>query len=968
MNKLWIACFATLLASGLCAQAQTNDSWEPNNSAGGAVPWPNTLIGSSGTFAGFEFQYGPPAGGPNGQTREIAQDLIILPADEDWFQVTAPIDGVMTVYMNQINFTEQPSSFRLVLQILNQAGSLVFAGPNSGTYSQLNVNSPTPDAYNGARAQTNVTQGTIYNVKVFYPIGGLPLPTTAAIRYQLSVEFGNPDPSEGTYGNQFPGYRPKTGLGQEADATPTAPGAANARVLTNRSYNGYDYYMVQLNQPASITFQIENIQPLGPNFNFDVYWVRTDGALLSETLVNPISGAMQGAEDSFPNGWDPLGPMVVNTPRATETLITPPLVPAPSTPPASGPIPGTYYFHVVCWQLSATTGITLTRVGGTYTVRVILTSQSDDTLEGVGLNQNDTADKAMSLPVGTTNNLRLLNDPEGFEEDWYKVRVNNGESLEVRMVVTQPATDDLNIRLYKPNPDPMKAGGPADLIDFSTIPNHDAQTKGAATPREIVGTWGTVGVNGNSQLPDGDFLIRITQGNLLHQCGYSLIVTIPTPFLVAPEDAFEPNNNWATVSAVNSTYLELQPGLTKGLKCMDQEDWFKFKARRSDNVQVTMRYDAGPDVDLDLLMYDLNGGPNAVTDNVPEFLGAPNFTVENAPGMNVVVQATAGTTWIAGGKIAPQTGFIYVQVRRWGTRASRYELNINVNNGTPIPPLVADQIQVTNATIAVPNSTDVVVAIRNQGAFDASLADLNLRLTHSSGANVTAEYTITFNGSSPLPEIIPAAQTNLYPFNVTSTASSTSGTVYVTIEGLTGTGLQLVGSPRTQFVLTGGLPPAPKLIYSGVEVTGTLAPSGVAFVRATVRNEGTQGGFYEDNVVSFNFSQSSANVTNSFIRSPDNTAPQLPTIIGAGNTVEVVFVFTIRQTVGLGDTTVTVAAGGPQNPVNPGIGTFLMEPQFSTQKRPDSAECGVAAGAPLAPPASALLLAGVALLRRRRRS
>lgn len=949
MNKLSLALTVALAAACGALHAQ-NDSWEPNNSAAAATPMINH-IGSAGEIAGIQFSMGPTATGPATQTRNLYEDSVILPADEDWYQITAPINATLTVHMYQTNTT--PIANRLVMQILNQTGTLVHAGPSAGTYSQLSTLAPSVDRFDGARAQVAATAGTVYNIKVFHPPAGGTLPAGSRLTYALTVEWGTPDASESTYSNNFPGQSPEDASGQEADATPTAPGAANARVLTNRSYNGMDYYIVRLNQPATITFQIENLVPLAPQFNFDVYWVEEDGTLLSNVLVNGT--AMQGAEDSFPNGWPALA--VVNNPRPVETLTTPPLV------------PGAYYFHVMCWNLAA--GVNLPLQGGNYGVRCTITGQTDDTLEGVAANQNDSADKATTLPAGQTNNLRLLNgtnpgltaaDPRRPEEDWYKVAVPNGQNLEIRITVAAPDTDDLNIELYKPNA--VSPGAAADRIDWSNRPNPDIVTKGASTPREIVGTWGTVGVNGNASLPDGDFLVRITRVGLLLNCGYSMTVTIPGTVNIAREDLFEPNDDLGTVTAVNSTYLELPLGYTGGLKAMDQFDMYRFPCGRNQNVQVTLRYDAGPDVDLDLILLDLNGGPDWAANQNFAFLGAPNLTVEINPGTLAQVQATTGTSWTAAGKIAPQTGLVYIIVQRWGTRGAKYELNINVNNGNPMPPLVVDQISATPPTIAVPNSTNIAVAVRNQGAFDTTLQAMNVKLTHSSGADVTSEYTIS-NPTPALPELIMAAQTNIYAITVTATAATTSGQIRATVSGSTDTGLPLVGQPSAVFTVTGGLAPIHKLVYEEVEIFGTLKPAGVCFIRCRVTNEGTQGGIYENNVINFNFSQAAANVTSGFGNLPIGVAPQLPAIVGAGTSLDVVFTFAIKKTVGIGLTSVTISGGGAQNPVNPATKQFQIQPQFATKSPPDSG-CAAGSGIPFAPPVAALMMAGLAFFRRRR--
>jgi hypothetical protein len=213
--------------------------------------------------------------------------------------------------------------------------------------------------------------------------------------------------------------------------------------------------------------------------------------------------------------------------------------------------------------------------------------------------------------------------------------------------------------------------------------------------------------------------------------------------------------------------------------------------------------------------------------------------------------------------------------------------------------------------------------------------------------------------------VIKAAQTNPYLIVATTTASTTSGTITASVTGTTDTGLPLVGNPVATFIVTGGLAPTPRLIYNQISVFGTLKPAGVAFVQATVHNEGTQGGLYDNAGLGFNFAQAAANVTSGFSNGvPIATSPQLPVVVGAGTTLDIVFTFSIKPSVGLGTTSVTVSGGGPQNPVNPGKAQFEIKPQFATKSPPE--ECSVNAGAPFAPPLAVMMMAGIAFFRRRR--
>jgi hypothetical protein len=933
-----IALLTLMLACAQLAAQAANDPWEPNNSASAAAPMWNH-IGPSGTIAGLGF---------NLFNRPLAAQLVIVSGDQDWFRIGSfvPVPtGEMRVFLNQMGET----AHRLQLQVTDSTlpNPTVLVGPGMAGYQEFEAPPVGAALYDGARAALNVTGGSEYLIRVYHT--GT-IPSGVAIPYQLSVEFGPYDSAEGTYSNNFPGFSPAPGFttGNPANATPSGYGSANAKTYTSMSWNGWDYYMVHLTSPAIITVDLGNFTNLAtPEVNFDLYWVRQNGQLIPASLPGE---PLAGATDTFPLGWPGPGIAVVATPNTSEQIVTPPLA------------PGTYYFQVHAWDLSDQQAIDLFNVAGNYDITFTLTQAQDDGLEGSAPNYNNTAQHASPLPAGTTSNLRLLFHPDpGAEEDWYRVAVPEGGNLSVRMTLDGPATDHINIRLYKPNA--TEPGRAEDLIDAGMVNNTDTATKGGPTASEIVGTWGTVGVAGNTGLPSGDYLVRISRGANLNAGGvtrnqvYSLNVNLASPINIAPDDAFEPNNSVEQVIAAGNTYLQLQRGLTTGLKAMNAQDWFRVTGvQAGQSVVVSLIYDGGSTVDLDLIVFDLNSlQPTGNGGRI-----ADNFANENSPLAIVQASGTAGTSYAT----PPGSGTIYILVQRWNSVAAPYSLNVNIANADPLPTLRMNSINVNPTTVNAGNSFQVTVAVENLSATAGEVSTLGLSFVHSSGANLGFQYDVA--GVTPsLPAPVGGSATQNITFNVDADSEATNGTISVHASGTDQAGKGLLGSPVGSFTLAGGQAPGPNLRYDTVTASGTTQPGGTLTVSATFTNYGTATGMFGDiPAVLFAFDQSGADVSGMFT-GPSAPNRTLPLTLAIGQTESVSWTFSISSTISLGPTRVVISGGGPDNPTTEGAANFSIR-LGSSSSSGSSGGCSV--GGPVLPWLVVLAaVSSAALLRRRAR-
>lgn len=257
----------------------------------------------------------------------------------------------------------------------------------------------------------------------------------------------------------------------------------------------------------------------------------------------------------------------------------------------------------------------------------------------------------------------------------------------------------------------------------------------------------------------------------------------------------------------------------------------------------------------------------------------------------------------------------------------------------------------------------------NSTTTAATLATLALKLTLSTGADVTSEYTIS--GPTPtLPQAIAASSFQDFVFVITpntTPALPTNGNVIVSASGTQTGGAKILGANITgTFTTTGGTAAGPNLIYQSITVSGNLKPGGVANVAVNVRNVGTLGGTY-NMPGSITFMQGATDVTANFTAASTPVSPALPDLIGAGQTKMYTFTFAIGATTPLGTTTVSVSGGLADNPTSPGTGTFVVKSPFTVKGGGGGGGCVAAESTPWMPALLAAAVPALALLRRRRK-
>lgn len=888
---------ALMLVAGLCAPlyAQaTNDGFEPNNNLAGATVAGCTHYSSQNIF-GVLFN-----------APSFNEQLYLVSGDVDYFLINGAPDSVASVYVYQEGLA--PTTAAIGVEVLD-ANGVVLAGPLSPptAYRTLRTNgtgtSGVNDPYNGAVASATVTPaGNIY-LRFYVVSGGIPSGQNLA--YHWSVEFSTatllPDASEGLYSNNH-------FLANAADATPAGTGSPRTTTLNARTYTGWDYYKVTLPQPGRINVSLTGFATTTgtQQINFDLFWIADTGGVLS----------FEGASDTFPPpNFNLTFPAAVNT---SEALTTAPLG------------AGTYYFHVLSWVQLPPNQIGFYYTAGNYNIAFTVTNVTDDIYD-TGSGNNDTAATAATLAAGVHSGLKMFYSSGLNEQDWYKVNVPNGGTLEVHLTHTAPATDNLDIELYRPN-----AANPGlidDRIDFTFIPNNNSTVKTPAgtTPKEIVGIWGTVGSGGTTGYAAGDYLIRVIPGNVPADGTYSLTVYVNgaaggptlTPLSIAPEDTREPNDTLA--EAQTSASARLLGGLTPGLKAMDGADWYKISASNGQSVEVTLIYTAGTEMDLDLEVYDMNTGSGALS-NVADGLMNRNLTRESAGFQKVVVTANAGDAYAALGLTPPASGDIYFRVFRWASRGMNYAVNVNINNANPLTPL-----QINSVTVAAPKTMDaslggsvnVTVNVSNTAAMGSeNLTSLTLRLTHALGATVTTEYTITAP-TPAMPVAVAAGASQNITFQITGNPATTNGIISVNAVGLSGT-RRLPGDPADTFTVSGGVPAVAQLTYSNIRAgtTSNLVPGGVLILEAVVSNATGRATGTFNAPGSITFLAGSTTVTYQYV-STGTTNPVLPVAIPAGQTRTISWTYAIDGFATLGSITVSLAGGGGDNPVS-GNGSFTL--------------------------------------------
>lgn len=886
-----IACLALADA----ANAQVADAYEPNNTFGAAS---NSLGSHYSATAIWGVLFNSPT---------FNDQLTLTAGDNDYFTIANAPAGTITIYARQ--FGVAPSTAAMGIEIFDAAQTLL-VGPNSGAtvYKILRVNgtgtSGTPDAYDGVAATATIAAAGNIVVRFYTQSGALP--ATATMNYDWSAEYNNgttiPDASEGPASNNFFTV-------SATDATPAGTASPRTTNLTARTYTGWDYYAITLPQSGRIAVTLSNFATSsgGNQLNFDLFWVSANGnyGILS----------FDGASDTFPPpNYNLTFPATIST---TESLTTPPLA------------PGTYYFQVLAWIQIAPSTIGFYRTAGNYDLSFQVTNVADDAYD-TGAANNDTAATAAALAAGVHSNLKIYFSDDGSEEDWYKITLANGATLEVQMNIGQPTTDDLNMELYKPSSG--TPGQAADRIDFTFIPNNNTTAKGSATAKEIVGTWGSVGSLGNTGYPAGDYLLRVRIGNIPQNGTYQLTVYVNgaagaatlTPINVAPEDAKEPNSSNA--EARSTTNCRLNPGLNTGLKAMDGDDWYKVQNVQNNRpVEITLVYVAGTDIDLDIEVYDLNTGAGALAVVSDGFL-ANDLTRETAGLRKVVVTATTGAAYTAIGATPPSTGELFIRVLRWASRGATYQINVNINNANPLTPLQIDSVAITppkTLDASVSGALTVTVNISNSSATTpVDVTALTLKLTHALGADVTSEYTIT--GPTPtLPATIPAGTSTGFSFTITGNPTCTNGGVIVSATANAGTN-KIPGDPLDTFTVTGGVAALPALAYTVIRSGpgSNLTPGGVLVLEVLVNNTNGRatGVFNQPGAV--DFTRGAVPVNSDYILTGSSN-PTLPITIPVGQTRTIRWTYSIASTAQLGTITCTLTGGPADNPAS-GSGTFVL--------------------------------------------
>jgi MYXO-CTERM domain-containing protein len=208
-----------------------------------------------------------------------------------------------------------------------------------------------------------------------------------------------------------------------------------------------------------------------------------------------------------------------------------------------------------------------------------------------------------------------------------------------------------------------------------------------------------------------------------------------------------------------------------------------------------------------------------------------------------------------------------------------------------------------------------------------------------------------------LPATIPASTTQNFVFSVQSTAQCTNGQISVRASGQDGNANPLLGEPSGTFTLSGGVPPAPTLVFAAVQASGLLNPGGSLVVTATIRNDGTAGGDFSNTPpITFTFTQGASDVSAKF-GGPTAPSKPLPLSIAPAATTTVSWTFTIATDTPFGGTQVAIGGGGPDNPATPGTVSFNIVGKSSTNPSSGSSGC-----APVGPMPPILPVALVALL------
>ncbi|MCC6575192.1 MAG: hypothetical protein IT462_15555 [Planctomycetes bacterium] len=1050
--------------------AAATDTWEPNNTPAsvavgnpipaGYVPPGNILDSKYSTFniLGNIFR------GQNGAAspfRACTNDPIWLDqGDEDWWDIYSVPSGTLHIALNQLNDPASPIAVEVYLYITGGSPTLV-AGPlmPAPFYRELRKSNNPPDPYDGVVMDIPIAGGQDeYLVKVFEKTGPGTFPAGSKIRYELSYEcdwgssIAHPN---GSGLDMFEGTQPNAPLNNffleaAADITPAASGVPQT---FNMTYNGYDYYKVVLTSPASISVNLifnggntggldasTTSPPPNVRFNYDLYWVAGGGNY--GFVPNPMNQdqiEFEGAMDQ----WSPAtGAWLRCQNPDTQNSPNPPVINTPSM------AAGTYYFFVMCWDTRPTAGIGISSVFGSpnnavcywpmcgvdpidYSLQVTTVADTDDQYD-ISPNNNDTAAAASELLNGTYNNLRMFWGPTTDEQDWFKVELNDGDTLEVRLDVAPAGglCDDFTLELYSPPLIGSQAGSAQTMIDRSAadqrgdrrLPYKNASGDiGGWTLTETVGTWGTVGLTGNTRHISGFFYIRVMLGpeanvydDVIATAGtYNLTIFVngiasgvqpqfsPTPIVVSPEDDKESNDNY--LEARNNPQASGLDGLTRNSKLLDFQDWYKVPAGKNDNIQATLIYTAeagvapNAGVDLDLLIYDMDQdidvgvAPNIVKVPVCPIVGA-NIDIE-APGQRrVTVSATAGLGYNPGPMVngmlttAPNSGNMYIVVQRWGCRAAAYDLNINVNGRSPITAL-----QITAVRTGPPGQidaglnqfVDIEVDISNVLSSAESITGMAFNLIHEKGADVTGQYAITgpltgqaYPNGSTIPTLIPPGtppdNTRTFWFRIQGNPLSTNGAVSIFPDASAGN-KQVPGLASDEFVTVNGNPPGPKFMYTVLRAApgSNLKPGGALVLEVVVSNaDGTTAGILTE-PAAITFLHSGLDISTEYTRSTNSpvvggVANGMPVMLTVGQDITCEWFYGISSGATDGDVTVTFSGGGAANPET-ASGSFVISGGYGQGFIGGSSGCAQAVGftAPWLLIGALFVVAAIAQRRRR---
>lgn len=994
-----------------------DDDWEVNNSAGGLVP-----LGPPGPYSthyswrdNFSNIWRPQNGGPGWPTAANAP-LTLKTGDEDWFLIFWAPAGVMHFRLQQLDNIQERIAVEFYLFTAGSSPTLL-AGPTNPApfYREFSKSNNPADPYDGVAMDIPINSADSYAVRIFeksgvgtFPAGSQTQPFF--VRYEFSYECtwdashqhpngSNLDLLEGSGSANAP---LNNFFESATDITPPTAAPQNFSC----QYNGYDYYKVVLTAPGAISVNLNFTPTSGPTdqlpapnqftcrFNYELYWCSYDPAPKPDTDEGPfgfIPNPMVQHRVEF-EGSDSFNPNTGQWVRVTNPASNMSI----STPTLGA---GTYYFLVVCFDSGNTppaSNSALLVINGifgstsqwvayypttvgtdppSYNLSVQVVTAADDQYD-TPPNSNNTPQAAATLLNGYYPNLRLFWSQPNIQEDWFRVMLNDGDSLEVRLDVNVQGAqaDDFDLELYRPATGNNALGHPADRIDRSSADQRGDRRRpfknasgsvSGRTPYECVGTWGTVGLVGNTRDRSGHYYIRVMAGPvgdiysdvtaISGTYNLSIFVNgqadgiynpIITPISVAPDDDRESNDSLAEarLNPSSSGY----DGLNRNMRAMDFQDWYVVPVAKNDIVEATLVYtaeapmliDAGqqfyhPGVDLDLLMYDIDDLPNNLCPMISAQLSI------DAPGQRrVSLSGVAGQGYSALPMVngqpvpSPSNGNMYIVVQRWGCRGARYDLNINVNGRAPISALELVAVRVSAPPVidaGLNQFVDVQVDVTNVLTTSETVTGMTFELIHEKGADVTGQYAIIGPAitESPIPSIVTPGTTKTFEYRIQGNPLSTNGPVFVFPHAMAGT-KGVPGLPYDDFTTVNGNPPGPKFQYTVLRAApgSNLKPGGGLVLEVVVSNgAGTTGGMLTA-PSSIVFTRTGLDVTSEYTLTSNSpvvggVANGLPHMLTVGQEVYIEWVYGISSGATEGPVVVTFTGGGTDNP-EIGSGTFTI--------------------------------------------